>query len=118
MSTRLPPMAITVATSAVGLVIALPVVAVTGWYVPRTCPAVSGVVWLGVITTVVAYALFYTGLRSIPGSTAMIVTLLEPVTAVALAAVLLEEPLTTTNVLGGALLLTAVVALYIRPRSP
>ena len=68
------------------------------------------------VTTVIAYGLFYTGLRSTPGSTAMIVTLLEPVTAVALAALLLAEPLTTPNVLGGSLLLGSVIALYLRPR--
>ena len=47
----------------------------------------------------------------------MIVTLLEPVTAVALAALLLAEPLTTSNVLGGSLLLASVIALYLRPRA-
>jgi drug/metabolite transporter (DMT)-like permease len=35
----------------------------------------------------------------------MIVTLLDPVTAVVLAALLLGEPLTIANVLGGSLLL-------------
>jgi DME family drug/metabolite transporter len=43
----------------------------------------------------------------------MILTLLEPVTAVALAAALLGEPVTAANVLGGVLLLGAVVVLYL-----
>jgi DME family drug/metabolite transporter len=116
LSARLAPLSITFVSSAVGVVALLPAVALTGGYVPRTVPMITGILWLGVITTVIAYGLFYTGLRSVPGSTAMIVTLLEPVTAVALAAVLLEEPLTATNVVGGALLLAAVAALYLRPR--
>ena len=116
LSTRLGPMPITFTSSALGLVLSMPVVAVTGWHLPRTPETVSGIVWLGVVTTVIAYGLFYSGLRSTPGSTAMIVTLLEPVTAVALAALLLDEPLTTPNVLGGSLLLTSVIALYLRPR--
>ncbi len=67
------------------------------------------------ITTVVAYGLFYAGLRTTPGSVAMILTLLEPVTAVGLAAALLGERLTLANLLGGALLVAAVAALYLRP---
>jgi DME family drug/metabolite transporter len=117
LSTRVGPLPITFTSSAFGLVLSMPVVAVTGWHVPSTVPTVSGIAWLGVVTTVIAYGLFYTGLRSTPGSVAMIVTLLEPVTAVALAALLLAEPLTTANVLGGSLLLASVIALYLRPRT-
>jgi DME family drug/metabolite transporter len=116
LATRLGPMPITFTSSALGLVLSLPVVALTGWHVPRTSPTVGGILWLGVVTTVIAYGLFYSGLRSTPGSIAMIVTLLEPVTAVALAALLLAEPLTAPNVVGGSLLLASVIALYARPR--
>lgn len=118
---RLSPLSITFVTSVIGLVLLLPVLAVTGWHVPRTTLTVGGAGWLGVVTTVVAYGLFYFGLRTTLGSTAMILTLLEPVTAFVLAAALLGEPLTGHNVTGGALLLLAVLALYLRPsdsRSP
>jgi len=115
LSRRLGPSTITFATSALGAVVLLPVVAVFGWHVPRTPPTVAGILWLAVVATVVAYGLFYTGLRSTPGSIAMILTLLEPVTAVVLAATLLGEPLTVVNVFGGALLLGAVVLLYLAP---
>ena len=116
LATRLEPIAIIFAASVVGVVVLLPVVAFTGWHLPRTPGALSGVLWLGIVTTVIAYGLFYTGLRSTPGSVAMILTLLEPVVAVFLAAALLHEPLTPANILGGALLLAAVVALYLKPR--
>ena len=117
LSRRLSPSTITFATSAIGAVVLLPVLAAIGWYVPRTAPTIAGIVWLAVVATVVAYRLFYAGLRSTPGSIAMILTLLEPVTAVFLAATLLDEPLTVVNVLGGVFLLGAVVLLYLAPRS-
>jgi DME family drug/metabolite transporter len=116
LSTRLGPLAITFASSLVGAVLLAPVVVLTRASLPRTPAAVAGVIWLGVIATVLAYGLFYAGLRTTPGSVAMILTLLEPVTAVGLAAVLLGEQLTAANVLGGALLVAAVAALYLRPR--
>jgi DME family drug/metabolite transporter len=115
LSTRLGPLAITFASSLIGAVLLAPVVIVTRASLPRTPAGVAGVVWLGVIATVVAYGLFYAGLRTTPGSVAMILTLLEPVTAVGLAAALLGERLTAANVLGGALLVAAVAALYLRP---
>ncbi len=119
---RLGPSAITFATSMVGVVVLLPVIAALGRPIPRSAPIVAGILWLAVVATVIAYGLFYAGLRSTPGSIAMILTLLEPVTAVVLAAVLLGEPLTVANVLGGVLLLGAVVLLSLasssRPARP
>ncbi len=115
LSTRLGPLPITFASSLIGAVLLAPVAIVTRVSLPRTPTGVAGVVWLGVIATVVAYGLFYAGLRTTPGSVAMILTLLEPVTAVGLAALLLGERLTTANVLGGSLLVAAVAALYLRP---
>src|SRR5205085_6943790 len=91
------------------------VVAATGWHVPGSAPAVAGILWLAVVATVIAYGLFYAGLRSTPGSVAMILTLLEPVTAVVLAAALLGEALTVASVLGGGLLLGAVLLIYLAP---
>ena len=44
--------------------------------------------------------------------------LLEPLTAALLAVALLAEPLPAPTIAGGALLLAAVAALYLRPRSP
>jgi DME family drug/metabolite transporter len=113
LSGRLGPLSITLATSLTGVLVLLPVMAATGWHPPADAPAVGGTIWLGLVTTVIAYGLFYAGLRSTPGSVAMILTLLEPVTAVVLAAVLLGEPLTAANLIGGGLLLAAVVALYL-----
>jgi DME family drug/metabolite transporter len=112
-STRLAPPAITFATSVVGVVVLLPVVAVHGWDFPHVPKELAGTVWLGVITTVLAYGFFYAALRSVPGHIAMIVTLLEPATAVVLAAAILGEPFTVLDIVGAVLLLSAVALLFL-----
>ena len=116
LSRRLEPSSITLATTAVGVVLLLPATAAADWHLPRSAPVIAGILWLAVVATVIAYGLFYAGLRSTPGSVAMILTLLEPVTAVVLAAALLGETLTPANLVGGVLLLGAVVVLYLAPR--
>lgn len=79
-------------------------------------PVVAGtLLYLGVLTMGLAYLLFYAGLRTAPGSSAVIATLLEPLTAAVLAAVLLGERLGPAGLLGGALILAAVAGLGRRP---
>jgi len=63
---------------------------------------------------VVAYGLFYAGLRSTSSETAGVLTLLEPLAAAVLAAVVLHERLTGLGIAGGPLLLAAIAALYVR----
>ena len=63
--------------------------------------------------TALAYGLFFTGVRAVPAAVASIVTLLEPLTATALA-VVLGERLAPTALAGGGLMLGAVAALYLR----
>ena len=82
-------------------------------------PVVRGtLVYLGVLTMGLAYLLFYAGLRTAPGSSAVIATLLEPVTAAVLAALVLDERLGAAGVLGGVLILAAVAGLGRRPAVP
>ena len=69
------------------------------------------IVYLGVVTMAVAWALLFTGLRSTPSGAAVIATLIEPVTAVLIAVVLLNEQLTPAGVLGSLLILTAIASL-------
>lgn len=114
-SRELPATVITFATGLIGVVALLPVVAVVGWHVPTSATTYLGLAWLGVVATVIAYGLFYAGLRVVSGSTAVIVTLLEPVTAVVLAAVALGEALTVATVVGAALLVAAIAVLYLVP---
>jgi len=112
LSARLGPLVITAGTSLLAVVLLLPVALATGVAVPLTPGVLGGLVHLGVVTTVIAYGLFYAGLRTTPGSVAMVLTLLEPATAVVLAAALLGEPLPAAAVAGAVLLLAAVAVLY------
>jgi DME family drug/metabolite transporter len=67
--------------------------------------------YLGIATMALAYGLLYAGLRSTSGSAATVATLVEPLSAALLAAVLLRERLAWPALLGGALILGAVAAL-------
>ena len=59
-----------------------------------------------------SYGLLYAGLRTTSGSAATVATLVEPLSAALLAAVILGERLPWPALLGGALILGAVVALH------
>lgn len=115
-----PPLSLATASTAVGAVALAPLALVTGVGGPAlTDPVVSGtLVYLGVLTMAIAYLLFYAGLRTAPGSSAVIATLLEPLTAAVLAAVVLGERLGVAGVVGGVLILAAVAGLGRRPVVP
>jgi len=68
--------------------------------------------YLGVATMALAYGLLYAGLRTTSGSAATLATLVEPLSAALLAALMLGERLTWPALLGGGLILGAVVALH------
>lgn len=71
-------------------------------------PAWGLAAYLGVVTTALAYVLFLRGMRSTPATLASVVTLLEPLVAVLLAAALLGERLTALGMVGAAVLLVCV----------
>jgi DME family drug/metabolite transporter len=111
------PLSLATASTTVGALALAPLTLVTGVGL-RTIgePAVGlTLVYLGVLTMGLAYLLFYAGLRTAPGSSAAIATLLEPLTAAVLAAILLDERLGVAGVLGGVLILGAVAGLGRKP---
>lgn len=67
--------------------------------------------YLGVVTMAFAYVLLFAGLRSTPSGTAVVATLLEPVTAVLIAVLLLHERPTAAVVVGALLILAAIATL-------
>jgi DME family drug/metabolite transporter len=71
----------------------------------------SLLVYLGLVTMALAYALLYTGLRSTPSGTAVIATLIEPVTAVLIAVLLLGERLSPAGLIGSLLIVVAIAGL-------
>jgi drug/metabolite transporter (DMT)-like permease len=71
---------------------------------------------IAVVSTVVAVSAFFAGLRLVGPSEAAILSTFEPVVTVVLAYMVLAERLAPAQLLGGALVLAAVVLLQMRPR--
>lgn len=74
--------------------------------------------YLGLATMAFAYALFFAGLRTTPSGSVVIATLLEPVTAVAIAVLFLGETLTPAGLVGCLFILAAIGTLGRQPQVP
>jgi drug/metabolite transporter (DMT)-like permease len=75
-----------------------------------------GLLWalgLALVSTVIAITLFFAGLRLVGPTRASIISTLEPAVTVALAAAVLNEAITIEQLLGGALILAAVILLQL-----
>jgi drug/metabolite transporter, DME family len=108
------PLLLTGATSAVATVVLLPFALSAGLFVPHDGIALGWLAYIGTVPTVAAYWLFYRGLRSTASEVAGVLTLLEPLTAAVVAALVLHEALSGSAVVGAALMLVAVGSLYLR----
>jgi len=71
--------------------------------------------YVAILATAVPFTLYASALASVSGSLAMLLAMLEPVLAAALAWMVLGEPLAPVQLLGGALILAAI-ALAVRAR--
>jgi DME family drug/metabolite transporter len=105
---------VTLAGFAGGAVLLTPVVLAVGLHVPADPVAIAVLLYLGLVPSALAYGLFFTGVRTLPGAVASIVTLLEPLTGTVLATTFLGERLAPGAVVGGLLMLAAVAGLYLR----
>lgn len=85
------------------------------WIVPTTQDVLL-LVLLGVVFTALAHGLFIHALRHVRARMATLVSNLEPVYGIALAAMLLSEIPTPRTIAGGALILGAVLWVTLRPR--
>jgi DME family drug/metabolite transporter len=112
------PLVLTGVPRATAAAVLVPFAAVAGLAVPGDAAAIGWLGYIGVVPTVAAYWLFYRGLRSTASEVAGVLTLLEPLTAALLAAIVVHEALTGPALLGGALMLVAVGALYLRRPAP
>jgi drug/metabolite transporter (DMT)-like permease len=77
---------------------------------PRPWPAWLAVAGLAVVSTYVAYQLYYAGLRHIEASRAVLVASIEPVVASFLAAIFYGEQLSWAGYLGAALVIGSAIA--------
>jgi drug/metabolite transporter, DME family len=105
---------VTLAGFAGGALLLTPVALATGLRFTTDPVALLVLLYLGAVPSALAYGMFFSGLRSVPGAVASIVTLLEPLTATALATAFLGERLSTGALAGGLLVLAAVAGLYLR----
>ena len=109
------PLALTTTTTTVGAAVLIPfgLFAADGGdvLISGDPTVVVTLLYLGLFTMALAYGLFYVGLSTTTGSAAVITTLLEPVTAAVVAALVLDERLGTLGVVGTLLILAAVAGL-------
>ncbi|WP_156163831.1 DMT family transporter [Demequina maris] len=94
-----------------GGLLLVPVALVLGWGVPSGAASWGLAAALGVVSTALAYLAFLSGLATVPPFVATVVSLLEPLVAAILGAIVLGERLGWGGVVGGAVLASAVVLL-------
>lgn len=109
-------LAVTTCTVGVGAVVLVPAGVLGSLLTARSAVTTDVGSWalmgyLGVVTMAFAYVLLYAGLRSTPSGTAVVATLLEPVTAVVIAVLFLGETLSWAGALGCLLILAAISSL-------
>ena len=99
-------------TVAGGLVIIAPLSLLSGGFgSPGDTGGLLALMWLGLVVSGVAYALYYAAARSLPSTHVVVICLIEPVAAAVIAAIAFDEPLTVLTIVGGVLMLGAVAAL-------
>lgn len=109
--TQYHPLQTTTVGFATGTVVLVPLALATGFVASYPPQGWLLLVYLGSIPTAFAYSLFLAGMARTPATVASITTLLEPLTATILAALLFGERLTPLGIGGAGLLLCAVVFL-------
>jgi drug/metabolite transporter (DMT)-like permease len=105
-----------VITSAAAVVLAGAALA-TGPRLPHTTGGFVAIGLMALISTVLAVMTFFAGLARLGPSTAATLSTLEPAVTVALAALVLAEPLSGVQLAGGVLILAAVLVL-VRAAAP
>jgi drug/metabolite transporter (DMT)-like permease len=112
-SSRLDPLVLSTLV-ATGAAVTLTAAGVADGDLSPASVSAGGYGWLvaiAVVSTVGAISLFFAGLSRVGPTTASIVSTFEPVTAIALAALVFGESLSAVQLGGAALVLAAVVAL-------
>ncbi|MBB3049011.1 putative blue pigment (indigoidine) exporter [Prauserella isguenensis] len=98
-----------------GCVLLVPTLLIDGVPARVDGAALSGYAWLGIVGGLLAYTLWFNGLRSLPVTATALLTLLSPLVAAAFGALLLGEGLGVVQLVGFALALTAMVGGQLAP---
>ncbi len=108
---RSGPMASTtvIITSTAGVYVGI--VAIHGTTYPTTSTGWIAIIAIALISTVLAFVTFFAGLKRIGPTTTSTLSTFEPIVAVVLAAIVLGETISPIQILGGILILAAVVLL-------
>jgi drug/metabolite transporter (DMT)-like permease len=102
------------ATAAIYLLLA---VVVRAPLLPGSIPSTAwvGLIGIGVVTTAIAVQTFYAGARRLGAAQAALVSTVEPIYTITIATLLFGERLTAIQVLGGALVIVAVLLVQLVP---
>jgi drug/metabolite transporter (DMT)-like permease len=87
------------------------IVAIRGVTYPTTSTGWIAIIAIALISTVLAFITFFAGLKRIGPTTTSTLSTFEPIVAVVLAAIVLGETISPIQILGGILILAAVVLL-------
>lgn len=99
-----------------GLVLVPLALLVEGAPPPLDAGAVTGYLWLGLVGTLLAYALWFDGVARLPIAAVSFLPLLSPAVATVLGWLVAGETLTVSQGVGFALALTAIAAAQLQPR--
>ncbi|MDS1270557.1 EamA family transporter [Lipingzhangella sp. LS1_29] len=85
-----------------------------GMGLTATPTAVAALAYLAILPTAAAYLAYFSGLRTAPATAAALAVILEPLTAMVLAVLLLGEALSPAGIVGAVILLSALLLDYWR----
>lgn len=101
--------------TAAGVVLFMPAMLIDGVPADIDATAIAGYSWLGLIGALLAYSLWFSGIRRLPVTATALLGLLSPLVAAVLGAAIAGEALTLIQVAGFAIALTAMVAGQLTP---
>lgn len=101
-----------------GIVLVIPTLLFEGLPAGVDGPAVAGYLWLGLVGGLLAYTLWFAGIRRLPVTATALLGLISPLVAAALGALLVGETLTPLQLAGFVLALAALLAGQLTPASP
>lgn len=96
---------------ALGALLLLPAALTTGLVIDYPPLGWLVLIYLSIVPTALAYALYVRGMRSVRATTAATITLLEPLGSALLAILLLGERFTATGMVGAALLIVSIMVI-------
>ena len=106
----IPPLALSTLMTGTGLVLAaIPALLERPWTITFETLPLLGVLYYATIPTVGGFLLWYAGSKRISGAEASLSTAVAPVSAVVIAALVLSEPVSTTQLAGIACVVVAIV---------